>query len=56
MRRLLGPDRDIEDLSQEVFLRFFAAVPRLREPEAVRSFLFGICVRVTRRERRARRT
>ena len=54
LRRLMGPDRDIEDLSQEVFLRFFSAVPRLREPEALRSFLFGICVRVTRRERRSR--
>ncbi|HEY2902845.1 MAG TPA: RNA polymerase sigma factor [Polyangia bacterium] len=54
LRRLMGPDRDIEDLSQEVFLRFFSAVPNLRDPEALRGFLFGICVRVSRHERRAR--
>jgi RNA polymerase sigma-70 factor (ECF subfamily) len=54
LRRLMGPDGEIEDLSQDVFLRFFASVPRLRDPEAMRSFLFGICVRVCRRERRSR--
>jgi RNA polymerase sigma-70 factor (ECF subfamily) len=54
LRRLMGPDSDIDDLAQEVFLRFFAVVSRLRNPEALRSFLFGICLRVTRRERRAR--
>ncbi|MEA2697009.1 MAG: hypothetical protein QOI66_1280 [Myxococcales bacterium] len=54
LRRLMGPDREIEDLSQDVFLRFFASMPRLRDPEAMRSFLFGICVRVCRRERRSR--
>jgi RNA polymerase sigma-70 factor (ECF subfamily) len=54
LRRLMGPDCDVDDLSQDVFLRFFAAVPRLRDPEALRSFLFGICLRVTRRERRSR--
>ncbi len=54
LRRLMGPDCDVDDLSQDVFLRFFASVPRLRDPEALRSFLFGICLRVTRRERRSR--
>ncbi|HVR60424.1 MAG TPA: sigma-70 family RNA polymerase sigma factor [Polyangia bacterium] len=54
LRRLMGPDTEIEDLSQEVFLSFFSSVPRLRDPEALRSFLFGICLRVTRRERRSR--
>ena len=54
LRRLMGPDAEIEDLSQEVFLRFFSSVPRLRDPGALRSFLFGICLRVTRKERRSR--
>jgi len=54
LQRLLGPDRDREDLVQEVFLRFFRTVPRLRDPEALRPFLFGIVVRVVRRELRSR--
>ena len=54
LRRLMGPDEEIEDLSQEVFLRFFSSVPRLRDPGALGSFLFGICLRVTRKERRSR--
>jgi RNA polymerase sigma-70 factor, ECF subfamily len=50
MRRMLGPSGEEEDAVQEVFLRFFVAVARLREPTLVRSFLFGICVRVARKE------
>jgi RNA polymerase sigma-70 factor, ECF subfamily len=58
LRRLLGPDGEHEDLLQEVFIRFFRGVSRLREPAAVRGFLIGICLRVVRRDltrRRARR-
>jgi RNA polymerase sigma-70 factor (ECF subfamily) len=54
LRRLMGPGCDEEDLSQEVFLRFFDKVARLREPSAVRGFLTGICLRVVRRELRRR--
>jgi RNA polymerase sigma-70 factor (ECF subfamily) len=54
VRRLVGPATDEDDLAQEVFLRFFDNVGRLREPEAVRSFLFGICLRVVRKELRKR--
>ena len=54
LRRLLGPDRDREDLAQEVFLRFFRKVPTLRDPAALRPFLFGIVARVVKRERRHR--
>jgi RNA polymerase sigma-70 factor (ECF subfamily) len=50
VRRLLGPSRDEEDVVQEVFMRFFTTVKRLREPALVRSWLFGICVRVVRKE------
>lgn len=52
--RLAGPGCDEEDLSQEVFLRFFRKVGRLREPTAVRAYLTGICIRVVRREMRRR--
>ena len=54
MRRLIGPAGDEDDLVQEVFLRFFDKVGRLREPDAVRSFLFGICIRVARKDLRKR--
>jgi RNA polymerase sigma-70 factor (ECF subfamily) len=57
VRRLLGPapDAEREDLVQEVFIRFFRGVRRLREPAAVRGFLVGICLRVVRGEIAARR-
>src|SRR5262245_25619256 len=54
LRRLLGPDRDHKDLVQEVFIRFFRTVPRLRDPEALRPFMFGIAARVVKRELRRR--
>ena len=50
LRRLLGPGPDREDLLQEVFLRFYKRIRTLREPAAVRGFLFGICVRVVQGE------
>lgn len=50
MRRMLGPDTEIEDLVQEVFLRFFRKVRGLRDPGALRAFLTGICIRVSRKE------
>lgn len=54
LRRLAGPGGDVDDLAQEVFLRFFRQVPKLRDPKALRSFLFGICLRVVRGEMRQR--
>lgn len=55
MRRSLGGEDEVEDLVQEVFLRFFAQIGRLRDPAALRSFLVGIAVRVVRSEIRRRR-
>ena len=54
LRRLAGPGCDEEDLSQEVFLRFFRSIGALREAVAVRAFLTGICMRVVRHEVRGR--
>ena len=54
LRRLAGPGPEVEDLVQEVFLRFFRQVPKLRDPQALRSFLIGICLRVVRGDRRQR--
>jgi RNA polymerase sigma-70 factor (ECF subfamily) len=44
----------VEDHVQEVFLRFFRDLPNVRNPEAVRSFIVGITVRVARNEVRQR--
>ena len=54
-RRSLGPDREVDDHVQEVFLRLFAELDALRDPAALRSFVVGITVRVLRSELRRRR-
>ncbi len=54
LRRMVGPGLDEDDLCQEVFLRFFGRVHTLRDPNAVRSFLFAVCLRVSRKELRRR--
>jgi RNA polymerase sigma-70 factor (ECF subfamily) len=43
--RLMGPDREIDDVVHDVFVRALESLPRLREPAALRSWLFGIAVR-----------
>lgn len=43
--RILGPDHEIEDLMQEVFLIAMGSLGRLRDPSALRSWLGGIAVR-----------
>ena len=52
LRRYFGPGVDHEDLCQEVFARFFSRIPELRVPQALRSFLIGICLGVAQNERR----
>jgi RNA polymerase sigma-70 factor (ECF subfamily) len=44
----MGPDPEIEDVVHDVFLRALESMPRLREPAALRGWLFGIAVRVVR--------
>jgi RNA polymerase sigma-70 factor (ECF subfamily) len=46
--RLMGPDGEIEDVVHDVFVRALESLGRLREPAALRSWLFGITVRVVR--------
>jgi RNA polymerase sigma-70 factor (ECF subfamily) len=43
--RLMGPDSEIDDVVHDVFVRALESLPRLREPAALRSWLFGIAVR-----------
>lgn len=54
LRRSLGQN-DVDDHVQEVFLRLFAELERLRDPAALRSFLIGISIRVAGSELRRRR-
>jgi len=54
LRRSLGL-RDVEDQTQEVFLRLFDSLPNLRDPAALKSFVFGIALRVAGTELRHRR-
>jgi RNA polymerase sigma-70 factor (ECF subfamily) len=55
LRRSLGPGGEIDDLVQVTFLRLFEQIGALRDPEALRSFVFGIALRVARGELRRRR-
>ena len=55
LHRALGPRGEVEDLTQEVFLRVFANAPKLREPAALRSFVFSVAIRTLKWELRRRR-
>jgi RNA polymerase sigma-70 factor (ECF subfamily) len=54
LRRSLGPQQEVEDLAQEVFLRLFAKLHTLEDPEALRSFIYSIAVRVLKWDLRRR--
>ncbi len=55
LRRSLGPGADVEDLVQEVFLRFHRGVGGLRKADSLRSFLIGIAARTAISELRRRK-
>jgi len=55
LRRGLGPNHDVEDVLQEVFLRFYRRVPELRDGAALRSFVIAITVNALRSELRRMR-
>jgi RNA polymerase sigma-70 factor (ECF subfamily) len=55
VRRCLGSSFagvDLDDHVQEVFVRCFASLTRLRDPDALRSYLIGIALRWAASERR----
>jgi RNA polymerase sigma-70 factor, ECF subfamily len=55
LRRSLGPQHDVEDIVQDVFLCLFERVHTLRDPVALKAFIIAIAVRTARYEiRRAR--
>lgn len=51
----LAVGADVEDLTQDVFLHLFRRVADLRDPNALRSFVVGITIRVAKSELRRRR-
>jgi RNA polymerase sigma-70 factor (ECF subfamily) len=55
LRRGMGPNADLDDCVQEVFLRAFRKVKVLRDATALRSFVYSIAVRVMRWQLRRRR-
>lgn len=52
---MLGGHGDLQDLTQEVFLRFFTKVGTLKKAESLRSFVMGIAVRRAQEEIKRRR-
>lgn len=55
LHRALGVTCEAEDLTQEVFLQVFTKVHDLRNPRALKSFVFSVAVRVLKWELRSRR-
>ena len=55
LRRVFGSSPDSVDLSQDVFLCVFQQMTKLRQPEALRSYIVGICLRVARNHLRRKK-
>jgi RNA polymerase sigma-70 factor (ECF subfamily) len=55
LRRALGAEADVEDLTQDVFVVVFSRVRELRNRDALRSFVFSVAVRMLKAEFRRRR-
>lgn len=54
LTRVLGPDAALRDLEQDVFLAAIDGMDRLEDDAALRSWIAGICVRLSRAEIRRR--
>lgn len=55
LRRTFGPQDEVADLVQDVFFHLFRKLPGLRDPTALRSFVYSITTRVALKELRRRR-
>lgn len=53
LRRRIGP-ADVDDHVQDVFVRLFRLLPRLRDPRALRGFVAGVTLRMACTELRRR--
>jgi RNA polymerase sigma-70 factor, ECF subfamily len=54
LKRSLGPDEDVEDLAQEVFMCVFQKASTLREPQALKAFVVAVTALTVRGELRRR--
>ncbi|MFL5303966.1 MAG: RNA polymerase sigma factor [Polyangia bacterium] len=54
LAKALGPCPEIEDLTQEIFLRVFVRLPSLRDPSALRAFVLSFAMNVLKWELRRR--
>jgi RNA polymerase sigma-70 factor (ECF subfamily) len=54
LARTIGPSLDIDDLTQEVFLRLFVRLSSLRDPSALRPFTLSVAANVLKWELRRR--
>ena len=54
MARALGPRPEVDDLTQEVFLRVFSRIGLLRDVRALREFVVAVAVNVLKGELRRR--
>jgi RNA polymerase sigma-70 factor, ECF subfamily len=54
VHRMLGPDAELDDVVQDVFVAAITSVDRLREPALLKSWLLGIAVGKVRDNLRAR--
>jgi RNA polymerase sigma-70 factor (ECF subfamily) len=55
LRSLGRPADEVEDLTQEIFLRIFSRVSAIRNPAALREFVMAVAIRVLKWELRRRR-
>jgi RNA polymerase sigma-70 factor (ECF subfamily) len=54
LAKALGPCPEIEDLTQEIFLRVFVRIRSLRDPSALRAFVLSFAMNVLKWELRRR--
>jgi RNA polymerase sigma-70 factor (ECF subfamily) len=55
LKRAFGPEHEIDDLVQDVFLTLFKRVHTLREPQAIKAFVIAVTAHTIRYELRRRR-
>jgi RNA polymerase sigma-70 factor, ECF subfamily len=55
LARTLGPDQDLDDLLQEVFIGFVKSASKLEDPSHLRSYLVSIAFRLAAMEIRRRK-
>lgn len=54
-KRTLGSHSEAEDIGQEVFYRLFRRMDRLRDPDSLRSYVYGFAVHALKTELRRKR-